>query len=172
MLLQQRLEYLSTVDGLTKVYNQITILKLTNQKHQEAKKNKTLFSITMLDVDNFKNINDTFGHIFGNKVLNKIGQLLNKYFKNTAYSYGRFGGDEFLIVSSNCDVNEYKVKLNGFLTSVSKIRGPNSEKINLKISEGTHYIDYLINKTTKTAEEAITKADMKMYQSKALKKEY
>ena len=135
-----------------------------------GKKNKNIFSVTVLDIDKFKRINDSFGHVFGNKILFKIAKTINKMFKNTPYSYGRFGGDEFLIVSSNCNIGEYKVKLNNLLEKISNIKVDDLNHIKLSMSSGTHYVDFANNNISDSFEDAIAFADKKMYLAKANKK--
>lgn len=170
VFLQKKLEYLSTRDGLTDIYNQITILNCAEKNFLQAKKNKNIFSVTVLDIDKFKRINDSFGHVFGNKILFKIAKTINKMFKNTPYSYGRFGGDEFLIVSSNCNIGEYKVKLNNLLEKISNIKVDDLNHIKLSMSSGTHYVDFANNNISDSFEDAIAFADKKMYLAKANKK--
>lgn len=91
------LEELSTIDSLTKVYNRRKIdeiIKVEIQKHQrEGKK----LSLIMYDLDNFKYVNDNFGHSLGDKVLIKITNKVKSILRSLDY-ISRIGGDEFLIL--------------------------------------------------------------------------
>ncbi|MGM9972121.1 MAG: EAL domain-containing protein [Anaeroplasmataceae bacterium] len=81
------------IDSLTKLVSRKYILGFIESLIQE----KTPFSMIFLDLDNFKDINDDFGHLIGDRILLELGKLLKLYCKNDAV-IGRYGGDEFIIV--------------------------------------------------------------------------
>lgn len=58
-------------------------------------------SIIMADIDFFKNINDTYGHLIGDKVIRDVANIINKNIRNSSDWLARYGGEEFLIVLSN-----------------------------------------------------------------------
>lgn len=95
----KQLEELSTTDSLTKLYNRRKIDEILN-----SLKNKK-YSLVLLDIDNFKEINDVFGHLEGDKVLIKIADLLKKNI-NSNDILGRWGGEEFLLICKNTKENE------------------------------------------------------------------
>ncbi len=80
-------------DSLTKVISRQFIIKIA----QKLIDNKTPFTMMILDLDNFKQVNDSFGHLSGDFILESIGEGLVKYFSDKAY-IGRYGGDEFIII--------------------------------------------------------------------------
>ncbi len=88
------------IDSLTDVINRNYILKIANNLIEE----KAPFTLMILDLDNFKQINDSFGHLSGDFILKTIGEGLVNYCKDKAY-VGRFGGDEFLILVP--EITEY-----------------------------------------------------------------
>lgn len=169
--LHKRLEYLATRDGLTNIYNQITILNVAEDKFNSAKENKTVFSITIMDIDNFKTINDKYGHIFGNSVLIEIANSISDHFKDTCCSFGRFGGDEFLIACDDCDVNMHEETLNKLLEFISTIEYTNNKIVNLSLSAGSEYVDFSKDVKDLTYTEVLEKADKKMYKAKEQKKQ-
>ncbi len=169
--LQSRLERLATRDGLTNIYNQISILNKTKEHYNLAKENKKLFSITLIDVDNFKVVNDNYGHVFGNSVLIEIADSITTFFKSDCCNYGRFGGDEFLIVCSDCNKDIQKEKMDNLLKGISTIKYSESESVNLSISAGTYFIDFSVEGDYPTYEEALEFADRKMYESKDKKRQ-
>lgn len=92
----------SCIDALTGIYHRGTILEFLDNALLDAQKKTQSVSIIMLDLDHFKAINDTYGHIAGDSVLKTIAETL----KTSLRSYdrvGRYGGEEFLIVLSNSD---------------------------------------------------------------------
>lgn len=100
---RQRYAYLARYDQLTGVYNQQTFKKMV-QVSLNAHHGGTLISV---DLDNFKDINDTYGHLEGDRVLVACGNLLNFYFKDQIL--GRMGGDEFMIYMED-EKNSDKIK--------------------------------------------------------------
>ncbi len=82
-------------DSLTGVYNKKTITDAAIKLLKEEKHNK--ITIVVLDVDHFKNVNDTYGHLYGDKVLARVGQKLKEVVGEDGI-VGRIGGDEFMLV--------------------------------------------------------------------------
>ena len=80
-------------DSLTKVVNRQFIIKIA----QKLIDDKIPFTLMILDLDNFKQVNDSFGHLSGDFILESVGEGLIKYCSDKAY-IGRYGGDEFIIL--------------------------------------------------------------------------
>jgi two-component system cell cycle response regulator len=98
---QQRLYELSTRDNLTALWNRATILRFLEEELEQGAREKSPTSAIMLDVDEFKMINDSHGHLAGDSVLRSIADSLTG--KVRIYDkIGRYGGDEFLVVHPNC----------------------------------------------------------------------
>lgn len=92
MLLQRRAER----DLLTDLYNKMTMSSLINDYLKMPRKDGQIDALIMLDADNYKSVNDTFGHVFGDKVLIDIADSLKSCVKQSDL-VGRIGGDEFMI---------------------------------------------------------------------------
>lgn len=167
---RKELEFSASRDGLTKIYNQVSILNLAEKSFDSAKTNKKLFSITIIDVDNFKIVNDRYGHVFGNSVLVDIANTIAEYFQNTSCSYGRFGGDEFLIVCENCNKDKHQEKLALLVNKISEMSNERLDNLELSLSVGTHFVDFSNNETSETYLEALEIADKRMYEDKAKNK--
>ncbi|MGD9201795.1 MAG: diguanylate cyclase, partial [Chitinispirillia bacterium] len=90
---------LSITDGLTGLYNHRFIQERFDFEFKRAKRYKTPLSCMMIDIDNFKLINDTYGHQFGDMVLKKISQIIKKNTREVDIC-GRYGGEEFLIITT------------------------------------------------------------------------
>lgn len=84
-------------DGLTSLYNNKYIKEILIKQLHFYKERKEPFSLIMLDVDDFKDINDNYGHMFGDTVIMDVANILSETTDEIGYA-GRFGGDEFLII--------------------------------------------------------------------------
>lgn len=92
-----RLFTFAATDSLTGLYNRrYTINELDNQS-KIARRNKRIFSLVIIDIDNFKRINDTFGHLAGDDYLKKMAFVLNRSLREQDIC-GRIGGEEFLVI--------------------------------------------------------------------------
>lgn len=99
---KEELEYLSNIDALTGLKNRSKIDSILNEL-----KNKN-YSLILLDIDHFKDVNDDFGHTIGDEVLKNIAELL-KYNVSKEDIIGRWGGEEFLIISKNSTLEEAEI---------------------------------------------------------------
>lgn len=99
-------------DSLTKVYNKKTITDYAKKTLAKAK--ETRVTLVILDIDHFKSVNDTYGHLYGDKVLSRVGYKLKEIVGDDGV-VGRIGGDEFLIVIDN--INDDQI-LRGMLRAI------------------------------------------------------
>lgn len=93
----------ATHDPLTGIMNRSAFEHLTEM----MKKSTTPMALVLIDVDKFKSINDTYGHEAGDKVLKKVGKLMNSFFRSDDYPI-RIGGDEFAIIMNDVDDDSRK----------------------------------------------------------------
>ncbi len=100
-----KLYYLSTKDALTDVYNRYEFEKSVKENIRLFERHDTHFSIIMYDIDNFKIINDTFGHCIGDKVLKELCKLVTKNIRGIDKLF-RLGGDEFIILLPESDKSD------------------------------------------------------------------
>ena len=119
---KEELEFLSNTDALTGLKNRRKIDNILNTLINKK------FSIIIMDIDNFKDINDYFGHLIGDEILINIAELL-KYNVNKTHIIGRWGGDEFLIICEDSDLEETNL-------SAQKIRKM-IEDYNFKVKDMT-----------------------------------
>jgi len=99
-----KLHFLATTDTLTNVYNRQHFLTCVQNDIIQCKDNNTSISLIMLDIDNFKKINDSFGHSIGDKALMYFSQKIKNSIRSTDY-IGRIGGEEFCICLPNTQQN-------------------------------------------------------------------
>jgi diguanylate cyclase (GGDEF)-like protein len=97
-------------DALTGVLNHSQIVERTNQTIRSSMRRKSQATIAVIDVDWFKKVNDSYGHIAGDKVLCALGQLLANSVRETDL-VGRYGGEEFVIVFDDCNVDDAANKM-------------------------------------------------------------
>ncbi len=99
---QQHLEYQSQVDSLTGLFNRRAFEKKVEEEFERAKRYHHPLSLLILDIDNFKNINDTYGHQGGDAALVKIGETLKDKTRRSDFP-SRYGGEEFVLVLPETD---------------------------------------------------------------------
>lgn len=95
----QELSTLAQTDTLTGLYNRSMLDHEIEKNYEHFKRYHRLYSIILIDLDHFKNINDSFGHDIGDEVLIKVSDMLRTFSRKTDV-VGRWGGEEFLIVCS------------------------------------------------------------------------
>ena len=104
----KELQSLSNTDSLTGVFNRRYLDTIIRREVENVKRYDTSFSIILLDIDNFKKINDTFGHNKGDAVLKKIADILmNNSRANDII--GRWGGEEFLLICPQTNLENTKI---------------------------------------------------------------
>ncbi len=94
---------LATTDSLTKLYTRRHFASLAAKDFEKARKYTYPLSLLMLDIDFFKNVNDTYGHLMGDAVLKAFGKMIKQNIRSSDYA-GRLGGEEFAIVLSGTDI--------------------------------------------------------------------
>jgi two-component system cell cycle response regulator len=94
---KEKLERLATFDSLTGLYNRRAVLGKLRELINLANRYKEDLSLSMLDIDHFKKVNDRYGHLTGDAVLEEIATLIRQNIRDTDIA-GRYGGEEFIIV--------------------------------------------------------------------------
>lgn len=162
----QRLEILSTRDSLSGLYNHRHFFDSLNiQKNIELRQKDhgvdSEFSILLLDIDHFKTVNDSYGHLVGDFVIKSLSELLTKSTRLIDTCY-RIGGDEFSIILINTDLEStLKVgeKLRKTVEDYEFIVNEHRLKITLSIGCASSH-------ETETIKELVTLADSRLYYSK------
>lgn len=152
-------EELSRRDSMTQLYNKNTIEFIIKEfLDQQPSQNAALI---LMDIDCFKNVNDSFGHLTGDYVITAVASLVNEYFQQNG-SVGRFGGDEFLILVKNSTPKELMQNLEKLRHEVSQIHlGPDRD-YPVTISCGVLFL----TDTGKTYEENFSLVDQALYEAK------
>ncbi len=131
---------LAKLDGLTQLYNFSKFDKDLSKAYENFQTNQEPYAVFEFDIDHFKQINDSFGHLAGNTVLKAVAQerpfLCNTPYETTAY---RIGGEEFcLIVKADCSDQAFAAKLaNHVRQRISKLSFlVNGSSISVTVSAG------------------------------------
>ena len=138
---------------MTKAYTRSYL----NVWNESVRKPDQTYSIILSDVDQFKHINDAFGHLTGDRILSEISALFMKNIRNNDYFF-RFGGDEFLLIFEAFPGEKIDKKLKEILDHIKRIELPESS-VNISYS-----ISFL--GTGEDLEEKIHLTDTKMYRQK------
>jgi diguanylate cyclase (GGDEF)-like protein len=149
-------------DGLTGLYNRKSFDDKLESEFTRSKRYGHSLSMVMIDIDFFKNVNDTYGHLAGDAVLTNLSKLFGRYFRSVDY-IARYGGEEFAIILPETPIN-------GAVLTTERIRMAvannevfvNQHKINVTISAGI--AEYLPDMTKR--EQLIDAADKKLYEAK------
>jgi len=163
MALETKMRNLATNDSLTNLLTRQSFLNRIEPLYELAKRNQTSFAILYMDVDNFKSINDTYGHHIGDKVLHSLGEILQTN-KRDSDLVGRLGGEEFAYALPEIDLDGAKY----FSEKIRKIIENDIFK-----EEGI-YINYTMSigislyspKNKVTLEKLIAQADTALYDAK------
>jgi diguanylate cyclase (GGDEF)-like protein len=158
----KRIYSLSITDQLTGIYNRRYLYHELEQFETGDRKKDQTFSILMMDLNNFKRVNDTHGHIAGDEVLKAFGSVLNQACRKNDFP-ARYGGDEFVVLLPETTLEDVPV----IQERINALFGPVMEKyksVGLSISFGAAY-----NKG-QTIEEILQQADDHLYKNKAASK--
>ncbi len=109
-------EFDSSFDILTGLYNRAAFEKAAKQMVKPK-----AFSVIILDIDDFKKLNDTYGHDYGDTVIKIVGEILRQSF-NKRYTCYRFGGDEFYIIGNEADQGTIESQLKAMTDSLKDMR--------------------------------------------------
>ncbi len=156
---------LSTTDDLTRLYNSRHFFKQLNLEIRRAKRYHNPLALLVLDIDNFKQLNDTHGHMEGDRVLRRIGGLIGENVRGTDTAY-RYGGEEFAVILPETTGSEA-------VPVAERIRrGIESERF---VCEGnevrvTASIGIAEHRPHETPTDLFKKADKSMYAAKKLRK--
>lgn len=157
-------KFFSEKDMLTNVYNRRFVYNFFPKILSKVNKNKDKLSIFVIDIDNFKKINDSFGHEKGDSVIHSLSKILFQNSRNTDV-VSRWGGDEFLLIIPIADEmfsGIFLERVNAELEEVSK-------KLGFTVSISVGKSIYPDNATE--FDDLIKIADKQMYQQKKQKKE-
>jgi len=150
------------LDPLTGVYTRGGMLTKLRNDQEKVKRGQFQCSIIMLDIDDFKTVNDRYGHSAGDEVLQQLGIFLCNHIRIYDDVY-RYGGEEFLIVMQDCDKTAAKQSVERICKLLNEvdINIGGDAILNISASFGLYQMEAIIGVT-----ESITRADEAMYEAK------
>ncbi len=163
--LNRELEYLSTHDPLTGIYNRRFIMKSLEDELNRSRRYDNIFSVLLIDIDHFKLINDRYGHQAGDMVISGVVRIFLDHHLREVDIFGRYGGDEFLIILPSTDHNGSRIVGEKLCESVKNkqfIDPLSHEYIPVSLSIGISTIA-----TYKERDRILFEADTALYKSKA-----
>lgn len=104
--LYAKMEEIATKDGLTGIYNRRHLQKKIEESLLEIKEKNGVLSISLFDIDKFKKINDTYGHLFGDEAIKMVAHYAEKYAQDNGGFAGRYGGEEFVVALPNINLDK------------------------------------------------------------------
>lgn len=155
----KQLYILSSTDYLTKLYNRKELDELLTKAENIAKRYHDEFSIILLDIDDFKKVNDTYGHLAGDEFLIEFGNILTSVTRETDF-VGRWGGEEFLIICP-------KANKENALKAAENLREEIEKHKFKKVEHKTASFGVSTYKEGDSLIELVARADEAMYASKS-----
>ena len=157
---QKRLMEMALVDQLTNLYNRRSLIEIAPKLQSEAKRHNYPLSLIMIDIDNFKFINDHYGHMAGDEVLVQFASLLKDNSREGDFA-SRFGGEEFLIILPHCDKADALSRAEHLRKLIMALKPIN---LDITASFGVTAMD---GKETTSFDDLIRRADTALYQAKS-----
>lgn len=119
----QRIEELAMRDELTGVYNRRHLMETIRIEKQRSRRTGSAFTICILDIDYFKKVNDTYGHLAGDEVLREISATAAGALRQTDH-FGRYGGEEFACVLTDTSTDGAMITAERIRASIAALRFP------------------------------------------------
>jgi len=153
-----RTEELAITDSITGLYNHFFIISRLEEELIRSERYHAQVSVIILDVDHFKKINDTYGHLMGDAVLKQVSQVIKSQCR-TVDKIGRYGGDEFLIILPETSLENATKLASRLLDGIQKLRF--DLPIQVTISQGVAQFE-----PGETTNALIGRADGNLYTAK------
>ncbi|WP_375183570.1 diguanylate cyclase domain-containing protein, partial [Marinobacter sp.] len=157
----QRLEEMTAIDGLTQVKNRAFFDRQLADEWRRNARERHDMSLLLLDVDHFKKVNDTHGHLAGDACLKHMAQLCRESLNRPGDFVARYGGEEFVLLLPNTDADQFTTCCERLREAFAKAEPVGVKVENLSLSAGMtmlHAGDDL--------DEALQRADQALYQAK------
>ncbi len=160
----EKLRKLSILDGLTELYNHRYFQERLHEEFERARRYKRNLSVIMIDIDHFKKINDTYGHLFGDFVLRELARIIKENLRKSDIA-ARYGGEEFAIILPETEIQ-------GATTLGERLRRKVEEHtfqmdgISVKVTISLGVASIFPARTKKTPRDLLETADKALYYSK------
>lgn len=162
----KRAESLSILDGLTGIHNRRYFISNFNMLIEQCARYRHKLALLMIDIDNFKQINDTYGHLEGDRILKAVANII-KHCARGADIIARFGGEEFIVALQDTECEGAKQVAERIQEQVRLLScGPADRKRGITASIGLSCYTQSSDMPIKTPEQWVQEADDALYRSK------
>lgn len=162
----EKLKSLSITDPLTNTYNRRYFEKHLKSLLNLAKRKNIDVSIIMCDIDFFKEVNDSYGHQAGDVVLKKIASIMSKTLKRSSDFVSRYGGEEFVIVLYDTNINEAFKLCQTIQNNLKEAKAFESKGVKIRPITLSFGISTTISNTENTQDSLVSSADIALYKAK------
>ena len=127
-VLSEKLSEMAYTDSLTHIYNRLHFAHFLDAEIDKVKRYGGTFSIIFFDLDHFKDVNDNFGHLAGDEVLEKITEIVSKA-NRSADIFARYGGEEFIILTPETDLSGASIHAERLRNDIEKYNFQNVGRV-------------------------------------------
>ncbi|MDH4232017.1 MAG: diguanylate cyclase [Nitrospirota bacterium] len=157
-----KVEYMAITDVLTGLYNRRRLHLSLTKEFERSKRYATPFSLILMDLDHFKNINDTCGHLAGDMVLQEVAKIIQKNIRDVDTA-ARYGGEEFIILLPNTKKEDAVHSAERMRLSIENHKFPDTQNVVITVSIG---IAGVPDEDLTTEDKMIQCADIALYKAK------
>jgi len=156
---EKELERLATTDLLTKAYNRVKFDEIFGRETERVRRYNQSLSMIMLDIDHFKEVNDTYGHITGDHVLKSVADIARENMRKIDYLI-RWGGEEFMIITPETDFSRAVALAERIRKVIESFSFKNAKSITVSFGVTQFKKDDTVDSLIKRADSALYKAKM------------
>ncbi len=167
MLLEKKFKKMASMDKLTQIANRSKFDEIMKYSIDRAKRYKVNLSLILFDIDNFKKINDTYGHLTGDEILKKIAKIGEKNIRKSDL-IARWGGEEFMIIQPDIPKNQITVLAERLRKNIQNFDFPTVGKVTasfgVTIFKNSDGVDSFLSRVDKALYKAKTSGKNKVVQ--------
>ncbi|KUJ75712.1 hypothetical protein AVO42_10490 [Thiomicrospira sp. XS5] len=153
-----KLSVLSVTDHLTGIYNRQYLDQVLDAEVERVDRYHSKLSLVMMDLDNFKQVNDTFGHLVGDEVLVKSVETIHHLVRKTD-TFGRWGGEEFILICPETDLHQASQLAEKVRAAIESTEFSHGIRLTFSLGVAQYQAGELVN-------ECIDRADRNLYRAK------
>lgn len=165
-LVRRSIDEISKFDFLTNVYNRRHFDKILTEEWNKNEQANNPLAIIMIDIDNFKEYNDKYGHVEGDKCLQNISRIIKNVINQSNNVVSRYGGEEFIALISNSDLEKAKCIAENIRKSIEGLGIPHEASEHEIVTVSIGVATAIPNMQLKS-EDLIVMADQALYRAKS-----
>lgn len=166
-LAEEEVQQLANIDGLTDIFNRGYFDSFLEQEWNRCKRLNMPLSLAIIDLDDFKLLNDTYGHQQGDECLKQVAAILEQYTKRPSDICARFGGEEFALVYGNTSSEQATTVINAIVEQLKQLNICNELSLPSKTLTVSIGLASVVPCSDYTIESMIKEADDLLYKAKA-----